>query len=607
MLDSPAGSPHTVRTLGLAFFGILLLRTAWLSDAAYLTLRTVEHAATGFGLRWNVADRVQVYDHPLWLAVLAGGRLLSGETYFTTLAISIAASLIALWILLRHATADLTAVVVVAAAALSPLFLAFSTSGLESPLVHLLAAAFAAAALARRSPALLSAIGGLLVLTHWTTVFLVVPILAPLAMSSGRQARRLIVLAAFPALVWHAAAWWYYGTIGPNGWIAARTEGVAWADRLRNGLSFFAETTQSDPLFAAVLLMGLVFGLAMGGVAARLALGSALAMGWAVLSGGSVMAGRHLSVSFVVGLALAVRYLPGAGLKSGLMALAGVLVYASLAPVATVTSGVEYGRDYLPTARPHDPRAEDYQATGLLLESRPRRAPSGPGIAAALESAPPGQAVAVSRHIGMIGFSAGPERYVLDRQGRTDPLLARLPPAVGLRGRWSAERRLPGGYLERLPDGAPADASLEQLTGDIRAVTRGSLVSFDRPGALFRLPRRTPDLVAASSYGLRAMPLTRLAAEVATVPEGGIQVTLQAPRRIARVTARLTVGYAYRVDVMNGSDVVATVETPPVAWGVEAEASRELMLPSVVTGTALQVRCGDGIGRCALGEVRLDD
>jgi hypothetical protein len=103
------------------------------------------------------------------------------------------------------------------------------------------------------------------------------------------------------------------------------------------------------------------------------------------------------------------------------------------------------------------------------------------------------------------------------------------------------------------------------------------------------------------------MPIATLGAEVATVPEGGIDVTLSAPRRIARVTARLTAGYAYRVDVMRGSDVVATVETPPLAWGVEAEAPRELTLPSVVTGTALRVRCGDGIGRCALGEVNLDD
>jgi hypothetical protein len=74
----------------LAFITISLLRTAWVSETAYLTFRTVEHAAAGFGPRWNVAERVQVYDHPLWMLLLAG-RLVTGELYFTALAICIIA------------------------------------------------------------------------------------------------------------------------------------------------------------------------------------------------------------------------------------------------------------------------------------------------------------------------------------------------------------------------------------------------------------------------------------------------------------------------------------------------------------------------------------
>ena len=91
MVQPSTGSQRTLRTLGLAFLGILILRTAWVSDDAYLTLRSLEHAASGFGVRWNVADRVQVYDHPLWLLLLLAGRLVSAEKYYTTLAISIAA------------------------------------------------------------------------------------------------------------------------------------------------------------------------------------------------------------------------------------------------------------------------------------------------------------------------------------------------------------------------------------------------------------------------------------------------------------------------------------------------------------------------------------
>ena len=95
MVHASTDTQRTLRTLGLALLAILLLRTAWVSDEAYLTLRSVEHAASDFGLRWNVSDRVQVYDSPLWMLVLLAGRLLTGDTYYTTIGISIAASLAA--------------------------------------------------------------------------------------------------------------------------------------------------------------------------------------------------------------------------------------------------------------------------------------------------------------------------------------------------------------------------------------------------------------------------------------------------------------------------------------------------------------------------------
>ena len=605
MLDSPADSDRSLRTLGLAFFGILLRRTAWLSDDAYLTLRSVEHAASGFGLRWNVADRVQVYDHPLWTMVLFLGRMLSGETYFTTLAISLVASLAALWLVRRQASTDVSVVVAAATAALSPLFLSYSTSGLEGPLVHVLTAGFMGAALAGRSLHTLGGLAGLLLLTHWTTLFVTAPVLASRARSLQR-ARRVLVLGAGPALLWYLAAWWYYGTPSSAASLAASANAASWSERLAAGASFFGDTARADPLFTAVVLTGVVVGLAMPGAARWLAFGSGLALGWVVVSGGSVMAGRHLTAAFVIGLGLTVRYVSAGGVRPGLTALAGVLFYALLTPVTTLTSGAAFGRDAQPTARAHDPRLDDYQATGLLLESRPRRAPSDPAIAQALESAVPGRPLAVAGRVGMIGAAAGPEIHVIDQQGRTDPLLARLPPAVGSQPRWGKVRRLPDGYVDGLPDGTPAEAPLEQLVGHIRAVTRGPLTASERGAALFRLPRRAPELVAASSYGLQVVSLAALGDGV-VVPEGGIEVQLPAPRRVARLTAALTAGYDYRVELLRDGEVAAGVVSRHVAWGSEAIAPRELAWPAAVDATAIRLRCGAGVGRCLAGQVALGD
>jgi hypothetical protein len=357
-----------------------------------------------------------------------------------------------------------------------------------------LVAAFMAAVLAGRPASTLAAIGGLLILTHWTTVFLVAPVLIPLLVVSIRQTRLVVALSAGPMLVWLAVAGWTYGTLGSTPQVAGRSAALPWREQIAAGWSFLQETTTLDPLLVGVAMVGVFLGIVMRGSAARLAVGSGLAIGWAVLSGGSDMAGRHLTASFVVGLGLLMRYLAASGGAAGLVALAGILIYAAMSPVSTLMAGADYGRSFAPTARTRDARAEAYQATGLLLESRLRRAPSHPDIDEALASMTPDRVIATERLPGMVGFVAGPEAYVLDNQGRTDPLVARLPPAVGPRRERDAHRRLPDGYVEGLPDGTPNEAALDQLTHDIREITRGRLVSWRRAGHLLCAARDDAEL-----------------------------------------------------------------------------------------------------------------
>lgn len=61
-----------------------LFRTAWMSDDALITLRTVLNVTRGFGLRFNVAERVQTFTHPLWMVLLTVGYLVTGNVYVTT-------------------------------------------------------------------------------------------------------------------------------------------------------------------------------------------------------------------------------------------------------------------------------------------------------------------------------------------------------------------------------------------------------------------------------------------------------------------------------------------------------------------------------------------
>ena len=59
-----------LRIVLLVFYAVILLRTAWLSDDGFITFRTIDNFIHGYGLRWNVAERVQTYTHPLWMLLL---------------------------------------------------------------------------------------------------------------------------------------------------------------------------------------------------------------------------------------------------------------------------------------------------------------------------------------------------------------------------------------------------------------------------------------------------------------------------------------------------------------------------------------------------------
>ena len=127
----------------LSLFAIAVVRTAWMCDDAYITLRTVDNFVSGFGPRWNVAERVQTYTHPLWMFVLALPYYVTREAYFTPLVVSMLASLAAMWLLVsRIAVSSATAIIGATVLTFSRAFVEFSTSGLENPLTHLLLAIF---------------------------------------------------------------------------------------------------------------------------------------------------------------------------------------------------------------------------------------------------------------------------------------------------------------------------------------------------------------------------------------------------------------------------------------------------------------------------------
>ena len=123
----------------LAIYLLFLIRNSWASDDAFITLRVVRNSLHGYGLRWNGAERVQVFTHPLWLIVLTPFYILTRNPFFTLYAACFVFSAAAVFLLLYKISSPSWALPIATAALLaSKSFMDYSSSGLENPLSHLL-------------------------------------------------------------------------------------------------------------------------------------------------------------------------------------------------------------------------------------------------------------------------------------------------------------------------------------------------------------------------------------------------------------------------------------------------------------------------------------
>ena len=164
----------------VGLFAVVLLRSAWLSDDAFITFRTVVNFADGHGLTWNVGERVQAYTNPLWLFLVSAGYFYTGEFYFTALVLSIAISVLCVALLNAGISRSLAAGLLgITILTLSKAFVDYSTSGLENPLTHLLLVLFCLVLLGgqvdRRRLFLLSLIAAMGVLNRMDAGLLFLP------------------------------------------------------------------------------------------------------------------------------------------------------------------------------------------------------------------------------------------------------------------------------------------------------------------------------------------------------------------------------------------------------------------------------------------------
>lgn len=502
------------KILLVAFFALIVVRNAWVSDDAYITFRTIENFLAGYGLGYNPDVRVQAYTHPLWMFLLAFLYRLqmsvfphsANALYYVTVFTSIAVSILAVWWLLRRVVGEdlWTVVFLVAALTLSRAFVDFSTSGLENPLTHLLLALFVWIYFTRPNKLfLLTLTSSLLFLNRQDIILLVAPALLLALWINRREPGSLkaVLLGGLPVIVWELFSILYYGFPFPNTAYAKLNTGVEAAVLLQQGGDYLLNSLNWDPLTLFVIVCAgvVVF---LGESKAEtwhlrvLYLGVVLYLLYVVKIGGDFMSGRFLTAPLLVSaVALARSSLPRNGLLAvtGIVAMLGIVSVRStlldpLMPMA-LTPSVPWTENPLTLDENGvaDERAvyfaneSDNIYLGLVAVGF-RGAEVGSEFAGqAWEYSGTRRAIYIWS-AGRDGYMRGPNIHIVDKFALTDPILARLPITAQKWRIGHFARDLPEGYLDALGSGVNqiVDPSLAQYYDELNAVIRGPLWSRER-------------------------------------------------------------------------------------------------------------------------------
>ena len=318
MTFTSSSETSATRTLLWVLFSIYVVgfvRTAWLCDDYFITLRTIDNFVSGFGLRYNVSERVQSFTHPLWVMVLTPLYEVLRSPYAVPLLISGALSLgTVAWVAFGLAATPLQGCLALMVLVSSHAFLTFSTSGLENPLSHLLAVIFLFLYLApgekrERNLLGLALVAGLATTNRMDLILLFLPALLAVSWKALRwRAIGPLFWGFSPFLAWEIFSILYYGFPFPNTAYAKLGGGLPYGEILFQGFLYYVDSLSHDPLTLVVVVA------ALGTLLRRFDLESlALAVGllaylaYVVHIGGDFMRGRFFSTVLVMSVVILVH------------------------------------------------------------------------------------------------------------------------------------------------------------------------------------------------------------------------------------------------------------------------------------------------------------
>jgi len=225
MIFAKEQSSNLTSIIFISFFIYIILINVWVTEDAYITFRVLDNFINGYGLRWNVTERVQAYTNPLWLLIHIPFYFITHEIYLTTIFISLFFSTVAFVIAINtfNRSAGFTFAFLLTPLILSRAFTEYATSGLENPLTFFFLALFCYLIVKREYFSLyvwlfsLALIAGLSAFNRLDTIIFYFPILVFLTFRHLSVRTLFVISLGFlPLFLWLLFSLFYYGFLFPN-------------------------------------------------------------------------------------------------------------------------------------------------------------------------------------------------------------------------------------------------------------------------------------------------------------------------------------------------------------------------------------------------------
>jgi arabinofuranosyltransferase len=437
-----------------------VVRLAWIGDDGFITMRTVENWVDGYGLRWNVADRAQSFTTPLWMFLCALGRVITGELYYTTIALGFGCTAACLWLLHGSARGGLGSLtLMLLALGSSRAFLDYSTSGLENPLSHAMTALFVWFWFRIDDPQqrlrALAYMSGFYACNRMDqSLLVIVPLLAAARQVPLRQAVRILTIGSLPFVAWIAYSTFYFGTPFPTtAYSKAFTHGLPTDRIVGQGMLYYVDVAIRDPSTLLISLLAIATAFRPTHRRSKpLAIGVLIYFAYIVKIGGCFMATRFFTTPLVMcmGILLCNTRTLSVGWRAGIGMLTVAVSLLGGLPQGLIGSGDP--RNQQERWGINDVRCMGWPGAGLCSPDRRIPVAGALGMQARLVGI---EGTAIDAHgvVGEHGFQAGPNIHVVDFW-LCDPVLCRLP-AYRTEGRamHHFDRRVPEGYFEFLATG----------------------------------------------------------------------------------------------------------------------------------------------------------